>query len=84
MDRFSIGKVDAVFIPWIVQSGIGSSKFHRRRITLGITGPPRLMLHLKTRDRRLHVHAMVICCLLATVGVRDVLCARRASLPTVL
>lgn len=30
------------------------------RITFGITGPPRLMLHLKTRHRRLRVHAFVI------------------------
>ncbi len=28
--------------------------------TSGITGPPRLKLHLKTRDRRLRVHAIVI------------------------
>lgn len=27
-------------------------------VTLGITGPPRLMAHLKTRDRRLRVHAI--------------------------
>ncbi|QDT03874.1 hypothetical protein K227x_22590 [Rubripirellula lacrimiformis] len=28
--------------------------------TSGITGPPRLILHLKTRDRRLRVHAFVM------------------------
>ena len=32
----------------------------RSQITFGITGTPRLISHMKTRDRRLRFHALVI------------------------